>query len=387
MPFKFDPQPIPVDYKWDGKNHHVTYPRYITKADLLATAARATSVPLEGWSACHEDTSYEHPGGYTVIGHKHTHFLMMFKARIKLIGCHAFDVPTVDDQGFPDWIHPNIQPGITAAHCETIFTDYHAGRKFSVEAGKMVYKAPVWRELKLPPLFEFQRAIMEEMVAAPTLQEACIAGQVRPRTVNDVKTLRDDSAAAPKIFKHLFDRSTFINLHLQPWTHLHLWGPTGIGKTKWACAQGANPCLIKPFNSIGCLEAIRKQFNPQVHDLLVLDEVDLRFMTRETAIAFLDFDEDCTLSVRFTSFTLPAGVRKILISNPEARTMYPEDRSGAIARRLTVRHVTHKLYTQSATPAAAAQPAPVAQPVALTPATQQAVPAAIAAWQAPGASP
>ena len=102
-------------------------------------------------------------------------------------------------------------------------------------------------------------------------------------------------------------------------------------------------------------------------------------------MSFGDYGADA--SVRFTSFTLPAGVRKILISNPEARTMYPEDRSGAIARRLTVRHVTHKLYTQSATPAAAAQPAPVAQPVALTPATQQAVPAAIAAWQAPGASP
>ena len=81
-----------------------------------------------------------------------------------------------------------------------------------------------------------------------------------------------------------------------------------------------------------------------VHDLLVLDEADLRFMTRETAIGFLDFDEDCTLSVRFTSFTLSAGVRKILISNPEAKTLYPEDKSGAIDRRLTVRHVTHRLY-------------------------------------------
>jgi hypothetical protein len=110
-------------------------------------------------------------------------------------------------------------------------------------------------------------------------------------------------------------------------------------------------------------------------------------MTRETAIGFLDFDEDCTLSVRFTSFTLSAGVRKILISNPEAKTLYPEDKSGAIDRRLTVRHVTHRLYTTSATPAAATQPAPAAQPIALTPATQQAVPAAIAAWQAPGASP
>ena len=387
MPFKFDPQPIPQDYTFNGKNHHLTYPGFISKSDLLATAGRATTVPLEGWSACHEDTSFVGEDGVEVEGYKHTHFCMMFKARIKVTGSRAFDIRIPDDNGFPDQIHPNIQPGVTAAHCETIFADYHAGRKYSVEAGKFVFKAPVWRDFKLPPLFEFQRAIMQEMINAPTLQEACIAGQVRPRTVNDVKTLRDDSAAAPKIFKHLFDRSTFVDLHLRPWTHLHIWGPTGIGKTKWACAQGANPCLIKPFNSVGCLEAIRKQFNPQVHDLLVLDEADLRFMTRETAIGFLDFDEDCTLSVRFTSFTLSAGVRKILISNPEAKTLYPEDKSGAIDRRLTVRHVTHRLYTTSATPAAATQPAPAAQPIALTPATQQAVPAAIAAWQAPGASP
>ena len=391
MPFKFDPQPIPADHIWKGKYHHLTYKGFIELAAMLDTVAEATTTPIDGYSAVHEDTSYTDEQGVEHEGYKHTHFCVMFRAPIKLYGCRKFDCRVTDDLGFPDYIHPNVQPGVTAAHCELIFTDYHAGRKYSVEHGKTIFKAPVWRQVKLPPLFEFPRAIMEEMLSAPTLVDACLAGQVRPRTVSDVKALRDDAAAAPKVFKPLFDPSTFVKLNLPSWNALHLWGATGLGKTKWACAQASNPCLIKPFNSRGCLEAIKKQFHPGVHDLLILDEADLTFMKRETAIVFLDVDEDCVLDIRFGQFTLPAGVRKILISNPQPNTwsgrLYPEDRTNAILRRLTIYHVTQKLYMTPATPAAAAAALQPTQPGAATPATQVAVPAAIAGWQAAAGSP
>jgi hypothetical protein len=114
-------------------------------------------------------------------------------------------------------------------------------------------------------------------------------------------------------------------------------------------------------------------------------------MKRETAIVFLDVDEDCTIDIRFGQFTLPAGVRKILISNPQPDIwrgkLYPEDHTNAVARRLTIHHVTQKLYVTPATPAAAAVALQPTQPGAATPATQAAVPAAIAGWQAAAGNP
>ena len=369
MPFKFEPQEIPEDHLWCGRTFHWTWKGFIAKADIFVTIGAATTVPVIGWSIVHEDTSFVDDQGVEHVGYKHTHAGVIFFAKIKIKGCRKFDIRIIDDNGFPDYIHPHIQPGVTMSHMETIFADYHAGRKFSVELGKTVFKAPIWRDFKLPPMWEFARATMEEMIAAPSLVEACIAGQIRPRNVNDVKMLRESAGHEAKQFKHLFDPSTFITLPLPPWDALWVWGATGLGKTKWACAQATNPCLIKPFNSIGCLEMVKTKFQAGFHDLLILDEADLRFMDREAVIVFLDTDEDCVMSIRFTKFEIPAGVKKIFLSNPNplgTPRLVPTDASGAIDRRLTVHMVDQKLWVD---PLAASPPVADAT-AAGTPVTQ-----------------
>ena len=73
---------------------------------------------------------------------------------------------------------------------------------------------------------------------------------------------------------------------------------------------------------------------------LVCVEADLSFMSRQQAIAFVDPDEPCTLDVRYRSFTLPAGVKKLLISNPDPKRLYPADPHGAIGRRVKTLHIT-----------------------------------------------
>ena len=342
MPFTLAPQKIPRDYEFKGKYFHFTYPTHVPFQLLHEAAARATSVRKIGYSFVHE---HSQPAGET-YAYAHTHAAWIMEAPINVKGSHKFDVFVPDDDtGLVDQLHPNVQPKVTLKAMEQVFASYHAGRKFDIETGKYKFIKPINHEYKLPEMFCFNQSIIREMLAAPTLVDAVIAGEVRPRTVMDVKALRDENAGiAAKRFKHKFSKESFNDLMEGiPWNCLHVWGPTNLGKTKWALAQFDNPCIIKPFNSIGGLEAIKKRFDPKLHDGLVLDEADLTFMTREMAIAFLDMDEPFSCSVRFTEFELEP-CKKIIISNPDPIKLYPSDPAGAIARRIHVLHVTTKTY-------------------------------------------
>ena len=105
-----------------------------------------------------------------------------------------------------------------------------------------------------------------------------------------------------------------------------------------------------------------RKYDPKFHDGMVLDEADMKeFMSREQVIAFVDTDEDCELDVRFKSFTVPAGVRKIFVSNPPPQNLYPVDNAGAIARRMTYMYIGWPTWQQQPPRAPAPQPQP--QPV------------------------
>ena len=224
-------------FVFDGQNFLFTLKDFLPKENLLSTCAHATTVPVEGWAMSHEDTTKDLPDGTRQIGYQHTHFAVRFKTRIKLFGARKFDVYMgVDTSGNDVYVHPNVQK-LSTAHLEQCMTQYLKGRKYDIEKGTMVYTKPVMYVSELPPKFEFTRAIIQEIVEAPSLLEACVAGQIRPRCVSDCRALRDDSAQGAKKFKHKFDPSTFKVLPLPAWHFLHIYGGTGLGKTKWAVAQ------------------------------------------------------------------------------------------------------------------------------------------------------
>ena len=321
---------IPADFRWRGKYGHLTYSKHIPHEQLVTHAKIATSVPLLGWSVVHE----------TGEDYLHTHFGFIYEKSIDLKGARAFDIFSGGEV-----IHPHYQPKLSASAMESLFNEYHVGRKYDVTTGKKVYTAPAagpWQ--KLPPMFEWARELVTEVTQAPTLQEAVVLAGVRPRSVQDVVMLRKDAENAPKRFKHLFPRSSFrIPFLPVNWRVLHIHGPSGVGKTKMACALFQNPLVIKPFNAIGCIEMLGF-FDSRVHDGIVMDEADLRCFSREMAIALADFDEESVLFVRYTKVTLPAGVKKVFVSNEAAIWPATDAAIGAIARRVTTIHTPNKLY-------------------------------------------
>lgn len=367
-PFQLAPQPIPDDFKWRSHLYHLTYPTHVEIRYLWAVLLAATAIPLIGYSVVHEDGEDENGEPY-----HHTHWAMIFKTRLQLQGCRKFDVQLPDPaDGSLVVLHPHILPKTTMVQMEQLFLQYHAGRKYNIQTGKTEFKPPVWREFKLPPNFEWTDAILREVIEAPTLRDACLAGGVRPRSVSDLKALRAENDGAPKKFRHKYDSSTFKPLVTPGWHVLHVWGTTGLGKTKWACSRFENPLVVKPFNSIGCLEILCKRFDPKVHDGIVCDECDLRFMSREQAIAFCDPDEEAVFDHRFAACDkLPADARKILVSNGAPEQLYPTGLGGmaAILRRIVRYQITGPTWWDA--PQATVQ----ASPLVATPQTQVTVPA------------
>ena len=372
VPFSLNPVPIPDvdDWKFRGKMFHFTYKDFIPPEELHRLTESATSTPVRGYTIVHErtETVVDTGQGLGTTTYDHTHYGVIFQDEINLTGSRKFDAYVGVEQ-----YHPNIQNKVTMVAMEQIFLHYHRGRKYSIEAGKMLYTRPIFLDQKLPAEFEWTEEVIKDVIGAPTLVAALVAGQVRPRSVNDIKTIRDEAAGDKKRFQHLFPASSFFcSMPAAPhaiWVH----GGSGLGKTKAVCAWFANPCLVKPFDTIGCLEAVMRKFDPLVHDGLVLDEADLRFLTRQQAIALLDSDEDCEMDVRFKSFTIPRGVKKILISNASPSGLIPTDPAGAIARRIVRMPVTGPTWQPPprAGPPVAASPSPMpAVALAFTPVTQ-----------------
>ena len=360
MPFKFAPVPIPDDYVWKGRCFHLTYPRHVPFTAIHEAVARLTSVPLLAHSFVHEEVKKE---GDTYT-YAHTHAGLIMSAVIKVKGSRKMDIfmedpddDSDDDESLPVQLHPNIQPKVTLKSMEDIFTTYHRGRKYSIETGKYEYTPPIALEQNLPADFNFHQQIIKDIIDAPTLIDAVVVGEIRPRTVLDCQALRADAANnEAKKFIHKFAKESFIDIaHGIDWFSLHVWGATNLGKTKWALAQFDNPLHIKPFNSVGGFEAIKKRYDPKFHDGLVLDEVDLTFMSREMAIAFLDADDPFSCNIRYGEFELEP-VKKILISNSHPIELYPKDESGAIFRRLKSLHINGKTWKQPEVTAAERTP-------------------------------
>ena len=386
-PFELTPEPIPDDFVWRGKCFHLTYPSHIDKELLMNSVKNATSTQLRGWSACHESKWTTDPHTEEVSHYDHTHFALIFQVPINLQGSRKFDVYCPVNGQY----HPNVQRKLNMTAMECLFNGYHRGRKYSIEIGKMIYEAPVWLEQKLPPEFQWTEELINEIKTAATLSDACIVGSIRPRSVTDVRALRDDDGGDQKRFQHLYPASDFLVPQPAQWTTVWAFGPSGMGKTKCFSTWFNNPCFIKPFDSIGCVEAIMRKFNPKVHDGIVLDEADLRFLSRSQAIAFVDADEEFEMDVRFKSFTMPRGIKKILISNPPPDELIPPDPHGAIMRRITVLHINAPTYAPpalqppqqrlqvQATPAIAPATASAFTPV--TQANLAGIPPAMAGWQ------
>jgi hypothetical protein len=110
-----------------------------------------------------------------------------------------------------------------------------------------------------------------------------------------------------------------------------LWGDSGIGKTGFALAHFRNPLMVTHMDDM-------KQFQAEVHDGIVFDDMAFNHLPREAQIHLVDYDFARTIHARYVAARIPARTKKIFTTNvEEGRILNVDD--AAIARRVTVIHL------------------------------------------------
>lgn len=100
-------------------------------------------------------------------------------------------------------------------------------------------------------------------------------------------------------------------------------GPTGIGKTTWACNKMEKPILL-----VTHMDDLRK-FDKDFHKSILFDDMTFAHMPETAQIHLADFDLPRSIHVRYGTAHIPARTKKVFTSNEE-----PFSVNSAIARRI-----------------------------------------------------
>lgn len=111
---------------------------------------------------------------------------------------------------------------------------------------------------------------------------------------------------------------------------LHLWGAPGIGKTCYA------QYLLPKALFVSHMDQLRG-YNPNDYDGIIFDDMSFGHMPREAQIHIVDREQMRAIHVRYGCANLPAGTKKIFLSNISDIFDYSD---GAISRRV------HKVYLE-----------------------------------------
>ncbi len=116
---------------------------------------------------------------------------------------------------------------------------------------------------------------------------------------------------------------------------LILWGSPGTGKTWWARSIG-------PHRFVTHLEQLKA---PTVlsGELLVFDDMAFAHLPRQTCIYLVDCEQERKIHVRYGTVSIPAGVKKIFLTNQDPSELFSAW-DDALRRRVVEVEVTAKLY-------------------------------------------
>lgn len=138
----------------------------------------------------------------------------------------------------------------------------------------------------------------------------------------------------------LFDRSSFKREFLPLDLPVVLYGGTGLGKTQFALAHFENALKIDDLDQL-------EDFDPQVHDGLVFDDMDFNNYGQRMRIHLTDVDEDRYIRIRYKLAKIPRGTRRIFTHNEPSLFDNPTDdlsRRQAIHRRLNFVEIKESLF-------------------------------------------
>jgi hypothetical protein len=107
------------------------------------------------------------------------------------------------------------------------------------------------------------------------------------------------------------------------------------GKTQYAKSFFNNPLVVGHIDKL-------KEFEPHIHDGIIFNDMNFSHWPRTSCIHLLDNEEDADINVKCSMITIPAGVKRIIVTNEKTKDIFPcFDR--AISRRITEFKVNYDL--------------------------------------------
>lgn len=166
--------------------------------------------------------------------------------------------------------------------------------------------------------------------------EDCLAGESLKEIVKryPMEFIKHSSGI---IKMHSMFRKKPLKILTGPWrwniehdwtTSLHLWGKTMLGKTSYAKALLPEALLVTHIDQL-------KNYDESEYNGIIFDEAKFLHYPREAQIHVVDVDEERAIHIRYGIAIIPAGTKKIFVSNyQEIFLMDP-----AISRRITSIHL------------------------------------------------
>lgn len=322
-------------FQFAGKKMHLTYTGHIPLMDLKnfleQTLGEMVWYSLV-WENGKTNTSNAHahaqtetvPGGQpdaATVAYAHTHVAFELKKKTTFTSERKLDYLQ---------IHPNIKSIQTIEHACNIW-EYHLKEPLQSLRSPKGPKKPIGSEM------------VREIMNAPSLAAAIELTGVEIKSVSDLVLIRNNKQRAQEIpeLPVVYSWRTMLT---GEWHTVYLYGKTGIGKTQWAIAQLHSPLLVSMMEDL-------KQYNADVHDGIIFDDICLNSMPSNAVIHLMDWDLPRSINVKYGSVTIPAHTKKIVTSNlsPEEHfRVFPQAHTDAIMRRLTVITETQPLFIKPA---------------------------------------
>lgn len=252
---------------------------------------------------------------YDKGGYAHTHVFWWWKEPKDTTNPRYFDI---------DGIHPHIQGNKGLRWAKGIVMEYHKGRKTKA-SGKKYFIEPVLLKQYGVEEWHFEADMFATIRAAPDLEAACMAVDVTPKSIGDVKTLRTDSKK--RSFTEMEDGVSPDNCKEVDWDRskaLVLKGSAGSGKTNWALAQFKNPCMIEDIDELKGV--------PADCDGLVFDEMLFDLCPKKTQVYLTDLAFTRTIRCRNSNGKIRRGMARIFTCN-EHEFVFGADPHASVRRR------------------------------------------------------
>jgi hypothetical protein len=113
-----------------------------------------------------------------------------------------------------------------------------------------------------------------------------------------------------------------------PYKSLIIWGEAGIGKTCWARALMPTAIFVSHMDDL-------LSYDTSVHDGIIFDDMDFKHLPRTAQIHLVDTDEPRSIHCRYSVAHIPAGTKKVFLTNERhGEILLTQD--SAIKRRISI---------------------------------------------------